>query len=177
MSGTSTNRAKKLFAKRKEKGLCPTCGGGRTDHKLLQCAACRVKQIQRISALQKRQRQERKSEGTCRKCGEPVVGKVLLCEHHWLQDMAQQSMGSTRFAKLLLEKLTSQERRCYYTGGILVAGEASIDHLFPTSRYPELRAEPSNVVWCSKEINLMKNGMTDSEFIGWCKVIGARFGM
>jgi hypothetical protein len=67
---------------------------------------------------------------------------------------------------LILEK---QDFKCPYTGLKLVPGEnASLDHIKPVSKFPELACEISNVEWVHKKINWMKMDWDKQDFIDFC---------
>jgi hypothetical protein len=38
-----------------------------------------------------------------------------------------------------------------------------------------LRADIDNVVWCTREINTMKNGMDRDEFLTVCRLLATRW--
>lgn len=71
----------------------------------------------------------------------------------------------------MLQKLVDQNFKCYYTSLPLVPGlNASIEHIMPKSKKPELRKEIDNLVWVRREINAMKNNYGFNEFIDFCKL-------
>lgn len=117
-----------------------------------------------------------KELGHCTKCTGERVGDTLFCEHHWYQDRAMARLGTTIHAAALNEQMEKQEYCCYYTGKPLVIGvNASLDHKLSIKNHPELEHDVNNVVWCLKEINWMKSGMDDEEFLANCKLISSRF--
>jgi hypothetical protein len=175
METTSTARVQRLRNERRAAGLCLTCGNP-NDSGMVNCIACRTGMRSQRTEREKAYRNRRRVEKLCRKCDAPRVGIVSMCEKHWIQNVADQSLGSTRFGPALLEKLVAQNYQCYYTGMELVPGLASIDHLLPVSRFPELKTDISNVVWCLKKINVMKNDMTESDFVRWCSIISSQRG-
>jgi hypothetical protein len=86
------------------------------------------------------------------------------------------ALGSTSVAAAIKQKLLDQGSACYYTGVPLVLGvNDSLDHLLSVSKHPELRADIDNVVWCTREINTMKNGMDRDEFLTVCRLLATRW--
>ena len=166
MEGNLINR----FANLKQAGLCPQCGLSREDDSVF-CIKCRASKNKANRELCARKKVRSIKYGTCRKCSKPQEANLVVCEWHWIQNMSYSSTGKTSNASRLLEILEKQYRRCYYTGVDLIAGEASIDHLMPVSKFPELRSEISNLAWCHKRINLMKGDMTKDEFLASCRLI------
>src|SRR5688572_11071875 len=71
-----------------------------------------------------------------------------VCEMHWFVDVSTNRLGtgSMSIAKKLKEKLVSQNYTCPYTGEKLVIGSnCHLDHIYPTSRFPELKNNIANV--------------------------------
>ncbi len=65
----------------------------------------------------------------------------------------------------LHRKLLDSNYRCFFTNiPIELNSTASIDHLNPSSKYPELQSEIDNLVWCHIAINRMKNNMELEDF-------------
>ena len=48
---------------------------------------------------------------------------------------------------------------------------ASIDHIKPLSKYPELNNDINNLQWVDKKINNMKLDMEIDEFLSFVKII------
>jgi hypothetical protein len=72
----------------------------------------------------------------------------------------------------LKKKLEGQDYLCPYTGRKLIPGvNASLDHVLPKSRFPELRCEIDNVEWIDLSVNYSKRDMTKDEYIAHCKHI------
>jgi hypothetical protein len=70
--------------------------------------------------------------------------------------------------------LEQQNFKCYYTGVDLIPeSNLSLDHLQPRSKGGT--NDPSNCVWCDRNINAFKNDLTAEEFIARCKAISKRF--
>jgi hypothetical protein len=99
-----------------------------------------------------------------------------MCEVHYLQNRAEFALGSTAHAPAIKQKLVDQGFRCYYTGVPLVLGvNDSLDHVLSSVKHPDLRGSLANVVWCTREINVMKNGMDADEFVAMCRLIANRW--
>jgi hypothetical protein len=75
-----------------------------------------------------------------------------------------------QLSEQLLQKLIDQDFKCYYTGLPLVPNHnASLEHIKPRSKNPELIYDVSNLVWVRKEINSMRSNYSFSEFIDLCQ--------
>jgi 5-methylcytosine-specific restriction endonuclease McrA len=62
--------------------------------------------------------------------------------------------------------LIQQNFTCPYTGDKLVLGvNASIDHIKPKKRFPELASDINNIEWVSFRVNYHKYDCTKEEFI------------
>lgn len=74
-----------------------------------------------------------------------------------------------KIVEQMLEKLISQDFKCFYTGLPLVPGvNASIEHIKPKSKNPELRKDVNNLVWIRTEVNSMRNNYTFEKFLMLC---------
>jgi len=94
------------------------------------------------------------------------------CQECYLKRTAKNNLGSEDFAPLLLAKLEAQQWMCPYTDEILVLGHNdSIDHILPRSRFPDLATDPENVQWVLRDVNSMKNQLTNDEFLGLVAII------
>lgn len=61
-------------------------------------------------------------------------------------------------------KLEAQEFKCALTGVPIVPGKnASLDHVLPRTKYPELAAELTNLVWVDHSVNVMKQNITPED--------------
>ena len=47
---------------------------------------------------------------------------------------------------------------------MILGTNATLDHILPASRYPDLRSDPSNVEWVADWVNSMKQDATPDEF-------------
>ena len=113
--------------------------------------------------------------GLCKQCSRPLLANIkTVCEHHLFANVAQKRMGSVRFGDVLKEKLIAQGYRCALSGTAIVPGvNASLDHILPTSQFPERAADLSNVQWVSTEVNYAKRTMTPERFVEMCAAVVA----
>ena len=121
---------------------------------------------------------KRKATKVCYMCGQPKLPNATYCEKHFLTAAAGRVMrcGSTVNAIGLKKQLVKQNYKCPYTGELLILGvNASLDHIKPASRFPELIGTLSNMEWVSKEVNRIKGAMTKEEFISFCHMISKKF--
>ncbi len=173
MKTTSTARVKELFAKRVSLGLCPQCGE-RAEEGRKHCASCIATRHAHNRAYRQRRLSVGHQKGVCTRCGRPRIGRTVWCDKHYYQHRADAALGTTAYADAIRLKLEQQQFRCYYTGQEIFPGvNDSLDHRLSVSKHPESRHDIDNVVWCLREINLMKNGMDEGEFIRMCQLIGA----
>lgn len=93
----------------------------------------------------------------------------------WIRANAGSNLGVSgeereTIVKQMLEKLVSQNFKCFYTGLPLVPGvNASIEHIKPKSKNPELRKDINNLVWIRTEVNSMRNNYTFEKFLMLCE--------
>jgi hypothetical protein len=130
-----------------------------------------------IRRKQSEWRGRRKVAGLCGNCNEPSLGSgVRQCEKHWYGGVALGRLGDSRLGPHLRELAERQGFRCVYTGGSLVPGvNMSLDHIYPTSRFPHLAGEITNVQWVTKKMNTMKGARTHDEFVDLCRRIADAF--
>ncbi len=155
-------RKKRLLA-----GSCPLCGATLSPGQQA-CSRC----CERAARNTRNARRRRAEAGICSECnGVPLPafdGNAThrLCEVCYLKKTARERLGSRRHWGALGDKLRDQDYRCAYTGVLLVLGvNDSLDHIKPAHHYPELRRDPSNVEWVTREINSMKRDRTPDEFL------------
>ena len=95
-----------------------------------------------------------------------------MCEKHWLQDMSRKHLGTVKRWTELKELFEKQNGVCAISGVKLEYGvNASIDHIKPLSKYPELNNDINNLQWVDKKINNMKLDMEIDEFLSFVKII------
>lgn len=111
-------------------------------------------------------RKKYKVLGLCVTCGSELMeNSNTFCETCWLKRTSFNNLGSVQHWVFLKELFEQQGCKCYYTGLDLVLGvNASIDHIKPRSKYPELTNDPSNVCWCDRSINRQKADRGQDEF-------------
>lgn len=122
----------------------------------------------------------RVAAGVCRSCVKPPAFGSQVCEDHWFAHRATQRLGlggNTRERGQALKSiLAAQNYRCPYTGRKLVPGiNASVDHIKPGSKHPELRGDLSNIQWVDDVVNRMKQDLSHDEFLELCSLITKRF--
>jgi 5-methylcytosine-specific restriction endonuclease McrA len=172
---TMAERMHQLRTARRRLGLCIRCAQPAEDGATY-CVTCRALDNANSRLQRRRRRMLGHQEGTCTKCCRPRVGLSVLCEWHYLQNRARLVLGSTSFAAAIKQKLIVQDSLCYYTGVPLVLGvNDSLDHVLSIAKHPESRADIDNVIWCTREINTMKNGMDADEFLMMCHLISSRW--
>ena len=126
-------------------------------------------------AYQKRVYAEKKQAGVCSSCSRPVlVEGGTQCEYHWYSTVAFRHFGDggKAMTTTLMTLMARQAHRCPYTGVALLPGvNASLDHIMPTSRFPELGRDVTNVQWTSKIANQAKSALTGDEFVQLCEIV------
>lgn len=130
-------------------------------------------------ASSRRLSDERSQIGLCRQCREPIVTEFSsLCAKHFYARTATNRLGAANCVangRLLGELFERQNHTCAYSGAPLVLGKnATVDHILPESRYPELAKSIANLQWVDRRINTMKTTMRPDEFIAMCRLIVRR---
>ena len=106
------------------------------------------------------------SLGLCMDCGRGQACTQGRCYVCLLKKLARQHHSGGDGWKRLLGKFTG---RCHYSGRRLCFGEnVSVDHVLPSSRWPELKKDIRNLVWADTYINTMKSDRTPREFYLAC---------
>ncbi len=159
------------YNKSKENGRCTSCGINLENRVRAICFECNEKLINRTKA----RHDSRIALGRCFQCGteEVIKGdKRPVCKTCFLKLRASSALGDSRFWKILKNKLAEQNYRCVYSGKLLVLGEtASIDHILPIARFPELAKEITNIQWVDIVVNQMKRDLTPKEFLSLVEII------
>jgi len=113
-----------------------------------------------------------RNEGLCNRCGKrPCLSSMKdrcdsFCEPCYFKKTSIDCLKTAKHAELISEKLKAQNYRCAYTGEPIELGvNDSLDHILPTSRFPELRTDPANVEWVTRKVNCMKWDSTRKEFL------------
>jgi hypothetical protein len=171
------NQQHRWKSERNSKGLCRYCRGIAVPGRAC-CAACG----KRMSEYQMERRRRRAAAGICVSCGgadvilRPNPDSVqTVCEKCVFKSTAHRTFGTRSRWKDLQDILSSQDGKCPYTGIDLQVGvNASLDHILPKNRYPDLVSEVSNLEWVFNEVNLMKRDMTRDEFLSVIHLISSR---
>ena len=143
------------------------------DNRCISCAKHSIKKSQQkrdrkdVNKKHQENRKIRLSQGLCEFCNTPrLPSSNIYCEKHYLGDMAKKHLGTTKRWKELKHLLEKQNFKCAYTNETLILGvNASIDHKFPASRFPDLYNDVDNLQWVTKSINIMKRDFTNEEFL------------
>ena len=129
----------------------------------------------RYNESQRRGAERRKANGSCRNCSKPIAEfSQCFCEIHFLVNLGRSNLNDSRVstAKALKEKLEEQNYTCPYTGEKLFLGvNAHLDHILPSSRFPDSRFDFNNLEWVSDKANLAKSNMTKDEFLSFCQKV------
>lgn len=130
---------------------------------------------ERKTALERARRRGRVANGLCFECYEPKLEHSnSLCLRHWARVIACSGLKrySLKVADALIKKLEDQNWKCPYTGVVLIpAKNCELDHIFPVSRFPDLRGRLDNVEWVLDKINRLKYDQTKEEFIEFFRLI------
>lgn len=167
MASYDTKRKRQL--ERKQEGLCIACGNLKREGDWRNfCEDC----ISKEKLAKDRKQHLNYLNNICNSCSNIRAGNTNLCEYHLVKSIADQTMGLRGITEILLNKLNKQNKLCYYSSKPLFLGvNASLDHKYPTSRFPELKSDIDNVVWCLRSVNSMKSDMTEEEFFDLCESI------
>lgn len=169
---------------RTTRNTCHTCNIRPQKPGRLRCQLCTYK----ANATQERRRTRLRDAGLCDKCGqEPFLPFVesgihrgcvnrgaiwTTCRTCYLKRQSRVIFLTSHRWKELLAIFDTQGGKCSYTGKALVFGHnASIDHIQPVSRFPELKTDISNLEWVTDRVNTMKRDMTRDEFLTLTRTI------
>ena len=146
---------------RYDRGTCKDCSNAHPPGRAL-CDACLRLYARRTARL----REERKAAGVCLKCKKTPVVACGLCETCWFKDRAGDVTGHQRDWQELQKLFYAQGGRCVYTGEVLSIGNgASVDHIKPRSRHPELVMDLNNLQWVSGRVNRAKADAAEQDFL------------
>lgn len=114
-----------------------------------------------------------KEIGKCVRCSAKTMETSnSFCEKHFLQNICHKMLGTKTRWQELKYMLIKQDYKCLYTGMPLILGtNASIDHIKPQIKYPELKYEINNLCWADIVVNRMKRDLEVSEFIKLCTLV------
>ena len=127
-------------------GICRDCGGLiEGERRVTRCSVCMARYggtsvvVVRLATARR-----------CVQCSSAKIitqeGKRTLCQPCFFKQAACRCMGSARFWKSLEVAWNAQRGVCPYTGLLIRLGvDASVDHIKPHSRFPELRSDPANI--------------------------------
>ena len=153
-------------------GVCPVCGTRQAKDGRILCSEC----LQKAVSNTRKQIQSNIDAGVCGRCGHghPLASsrKDMLCETCYFKRVSRGRFGTSRFWRILKLKLEEQRYTCAYSGVKLIPFvNASVDHIKPLKHFPELRGDPNNVEWVTREINEMKRDRTPEEFMSIIRTI------
>lgn len=117
-------------------------------------------------------------KGICRtySCSNIPNKGSRTCEVHFYYKIASNTLKSVAFWQDIRAIAERQNYICPLTGDTLVAGvNMSLDHIKPTSKYPELLTDLKNLQWLSKWANWAKGSLSQEEFISNCLKVTNRF--
>lgn len=110
--------------------------------------------------------------GLCRFCKNVHLNGQKVCAICYLKVLAKNNLNSRELGEKLYLKLIEQDYKCYLTGNDIEIGvNASIDHVIPRSKNPDLQHDIDNIKWCDKRVNLMKKDLLIDEFFEICKKV------
>ena len=115
---------------------------------------------------QKRGIDNRLEKGCCKYCNSKrMYTHNRLCEKHYLMEKSNNYFGTTKKWGLLKEKLVRQNFLCVYSHENIILGyNDSIDHIKPASKFLELKSDINNLQWVIREVNFMKDNLTEDRF-------------
>ncbi|MFM7009058.1 MAG: HNH endonuclease domain-containing protein [Betaproteobacteria bacterium] len=136
------------------------------------CVDCRKQDGKSSIKATKSQRYER---GLCAllRCSSPRTEHTPSCLEHFLSNEDRRyHLPPGTVANLFKD----QNGLCAYTGAPLVPGLTfSLDHILPTSRFPDDISNPKNIQLTTRLVNSMKQSMTPQEFKEMCEIIVEHF--
>lgn len=154
-------KAREKQNKNRVSGLCIYCGKNIPRKNKFSCKKCATRR--------------KTPTGRCHNCKLPTMEhSSCYCKKHWFIGTSKQRLndGTVGAGRFLEELLVNQNYKCPYTGKILIPGvNCWLDHILPTSRFPELKYNKNNVEWVDKTVNLCKHNRTKEEFIKLCKQV------
>jgi hypothetical protein len=162
---TKENRLKRL-----KNNLCISCGKNPPVDKYKNCNSCldkyTITRHKRCSSFTQR--------GLCSYCS--GKNKYLdsmkdrstdfrFCLECYMKHCSYKNTGSPKYYKELLNMLEQTNYICPYTGDKIIIGiNDSIDHILPSSKFPELSKDINNLHWVTRDANNMKLYHTEDEF-------------
>lgn len=157
-----------------ESGLCVQCRKPTERSGKTLCLDCQAKRTQSC----KLRKSNLRESGICVHCGQnPALQPLIktqnaVCEICYLKQMAANTMKKISLWQTLRDKLIQQNYQCAYTGRKLILGKnASVDHILPQQRFPELISTPDNFQWVDLTVNQVKRNLTNTEFLNLIREI------
>lgn len=152
---------KARYSRRIASSLCVACGERAPVANLTRC--------QRCADVDKNRRRDLVAAGTCRQCAKSLIKANGKCETCYLKHAALRHLGSTKRWGELRALLRHQEFRCAYSGKYIDLGSgASVEHIRPTSSFPEEKHLISNIVWVDVDVNKAKQALSHDKFLDLC---------
>lgn len=150
---------------------CLNCHRPR-DQETKLCSVC----SQSAAAASRNWRTRRAEDGSrCMYCTEPRWHESTSCRTHFTEKIVHNFGIGKEHVERITKQLEDSNFTCFYTGLPLVPGvNASIDHVSPRSKYPELTACLDNLVWCDRQVNNLKTSLTVPELLDRCHAIVER---
>jgi hypothetical protein len=112
----------------------------------------------------------------CHSCNRQCLEHTRYCLKCYISESVRKTLGITdkqekkHFCSILYLKLLKQSGECVYTGRQLIPGKnMSLDHVLPSSIYPEGLQEVDNLVWCDLTVNIAKNNLLPHNFLELCQ--------
>ncbi len=140
------------------------------------CKKWRLANLEKVRNDQIVLRKRHIQSGLCGNCTEKLMeNSKTVCIKHYFAGVAGKIGLKTKDWEKLKHILESQNHICPYTGKKLTPGvNASVDHILPSSRFPELKSDLSNIEWVDLKVNEVKSDFTRAEFIEICKLVATR---
>lgn len=149
---------------RKANGKCVTCGKSDACNGQ-KCKTCYDAYVANVESRKRR----RLEAGLCSFCDQPRIG-TSLCESHYFKFTAKVHLKTSKRHDDLRQLFVKQNGICPYSGIKLKLGvDASIDHRVPKSRGGS--EELDNLQWTHINVNLMKQSMTEDEFLAMVRTV------
>lgn len=112
----------------------------------------------------------------CHSCNKEPLEHTRYCLHCYIKECVRKTLKLAKnedkehYANILLTKLQNQNFECAYTGRKLTPGiNMSLDHILPSSIFPEHLREIDNLVWCDLSCNIAKNNLLPANFLELCQ--------
>ena len=124
--------------------------------------------INKQSVYSKKWSENNLNAGLCCSCKEKRLdNSSRYCEKHYLFIKSKDHFKTSKLWIELKDLLLSQDSKCALTGTPIVLGlNDSLDHIIPTSTTGDKYSKDfSNIRWVTRQVNTVKNNLTDSELI------------